>query len=124
MDNRMVAFRHHLPFPRRPRAESRLPPPSIASPRIGSQRPPVIAGEGRTNRRLHEGYDLRIVVCDRVDLVEPEAGRVRAVLIRLVARKEPPPAVSGSIRLLTVHPSDPLAVHHDAIGRVRVAPKV
>src|SRR5262245_37853007 len=73
--------------------------------------------ERGTNRRVEKRNNGRVIIAERVDLVDGEiVGRI-GILLRLVSSEKPPTAIYVLVRLLTIHVTNRCAVHGDAIGR-------
>jgi hypothetical protein len=75
-----------------------------------------VTHEHRMDRGIQQGDDLRVVVGDRVDILEGVVGRVVHECLRLRPRHEVPTAVQVVEGFLPVHEADPMARDPDHLA--------
>ena len=63
---------------------------------------------------------VRVVICNRIDVISRKVSRVIKVIIRLVAGQKPPPAIMLVVGVLTIHEADASAVHCNFVRRKTV----
>src|SRR5262249_31387885 len=119
MDSRGAREARHPPRPAPPRSRSparrgpALPPRLEVDPQ---KKPAAATLESPARRRAKERNHGRVVVGNRVDVMQSDVGEVVDIGITLEPTEEAPAAVELGVRLFAIHETDGEPVHGDVIA--------